>query len=366
VRDMDYDFASDKYTGDPLSLLSNHLFQNHQIIDMAYQAEPDSILWCVREDGMLLSLTYLREQEVVAWAWHDTDGEFESVWSVPGETYDEVWFVVKRGNERFIERMVQRMVSEDPRDQFFVDCGLTFDVPVVITGISSAAEAVVTATDHGFSDDDLVDISDVEGMIEVNDLRFKVSDKTDNTFKLKDPDDDTYIDSSEYETYVSGGKVRKAETTISGLDHLAGQTVVALADGNVVEDLLVNENGEITLTTAASRVHAGLPYTSDLETLNIELNLATGTTQGRLLRIPSVEFKFLNSRGGWIGPDEDNLDEIIQRIDEALGSPIDLITDSYEQPISGDYKKGGNVFFRQTDPLPVTILSVIPRVCVGD
>lgn len=364
VRDLAFDYASDSYTGDPLSLLSNHLFQNHQIIDMAYQAEPDSLLWAVRDDGILLSMTYLREQEVVAWTWHDTDGEFESVWTIPGETYDEAWFVIKRGSERFIERMVQRMVSTDPRDQFFVDCGLTYDVPKTITGITKATQAVVTAVAHGFLDGDLVDISDVKGMTEVNNLRFKVSDKTTDTFKLKDAEDNTYINSSAYTAYISGGKARKAVTTISGLTHIEGKTVSVLADGNVIDNLVV-ASGAITLPVAASRVHVGLPYMSDLETLDIELSLVTGTTQGKLLKVSNVQFRFLNSRGGWLGPDVDHLDEITQRTDEPMGSPIDLKSGFYKQPITGNYSDGGRVFYRQKDPLPVTILAVIPSITVG-
>lgn len=364
VRDLVFDWSSDTYAGDPLSLLSNHLFQNYQIIDMAYQAEPDSLVWCVRNDGILLSLTYLREQEVVAWAWHDSDGEFESVWVVPGETYDEVWFVVKRGNERFIERMVQRLISTDCRDQFFVDCGLTYDIPKNITGITKEEQAEVTAVAHGFEDDELVDITDVVGMTEVNNLRFKVANKTTNTFRLKDPETGEYINSINYTTYISDGKARKAVIVISGLTHLEGRTVKVLADGNVIENLVVT-GGAITLLVAASRVHIGLPYWADLETLNIELELATGTTQGKLLKVSNVQFRFLNSRGGWIGPDENNLDEITQRTDEPMGSPILLYSGFYRQPISGNYAEGGRVFYRQKDPLPVTILAVIPSVTLG-
>lgn len=364
VRDLAYTFASNSFEGDPLSLLSNHLFENHQIIDMAFQAEPDSIVWCVRDDGVLLSMTYMREQEVVAWARHDTDGEFESVWTIPGETYDEVWFVVKRGSDRFIERMVQRMVSTAPKDQFFVDCGISYDAPKTITNITKATQAVVTAVAHGFNDGDLVDISDVKGMTEVNNLRFKVSDKTVDTFKLKNSDDNAYINSSAYTAYVSGGKVRKAITTISGLGHLEGRTVVVLADGSVIKGLVVT-SGAITLPVAAGIAHIGLPYISDLQTLNIELNLPTGTTQGKLLKVPSVQFMFLNSSGGLIGPDKDNLDELVQRTDEPMGSPENLFTGPYKQTISGSYAEGGRVFFRQADPLPVTILSVVPSVSVG-
>jgi hypothetical protein len=337
---------------------------------MAYQAEPDSIVWCVRDDGKLLSMTYMREQEVIAWAWHDTDGIFESVWTIPGETYDEVWFVVKRGTERFIERMVQRMVSTNPKDQFFVDCGISYDSPITITGISKAAQAIVTATSHGFSNGDLVDIEDVVGVADtagvslVNNIRFKVSDVSTHTFKLKDPDDDTYISSSAYSAYVSGGEVRKAITVISNLGHLKGRTVVVLADGSVVKNLVVTSSA-ITLPVAAGRAHIGLGFISDLQTLNIELNLATGTTQGRLLKIPSVHFMFLNSSGGWIGPDAINLDEIVLRTDEPMGSPEALYTGPFKQPIASDYAEGGRVFFRQIDPLPITILSIIPSVAVG-
>jgi hypothetical protein len=112
-------------------------------------------------------------------------------------------------------------------------------------------------------------------------------------------------------------------------------------------------------------VHAGLPYLSDLETLDLELNLAAGTTQGKLLKVSNVQFRFLNSRGGWIGPDEDHLDEITQRTNEPMGSPIELQSGFYKQPITGSYSEGGRVFFRQIDPLPVTILAVIPSVSIG-
>ncbi|RJO64160.1 MAG: hypothetical protein C4540_04580 [Candidatus Omnitrophota bacterium] len=365
VRDLVYDYATDGYTGDPLSLLSNHLFQNHSIVAMAYQAEPDSILWCLRNDGILLSLTYLREQEVVAWAWHDTDGDFESVACIPGDTYDEVWFIVKRGSQRFIERLTQRMVSTDPRDQFFVDCGISYDSPKTITGATKAEPVVITTSEaHGFSNGDLVDIRDVQGMAEINDLRYKVANATTYTFELTDEEDDTDIDGTAFSAYESGGEVRKAENTFSGLDHLEDKEVAILADGNVIDGITV-ESGSITLPVYASIVHVGLPYTADLETLNIEFNLASGTTQGKLLKVAQVQFYFLNSRGGWIGPDKDHLDEIVQRTNEPMGSPIVLYTGPHKQPITGDYKEGGNVFFRQIDPLPVTILAIIPKVTVG-
>lgn len=139
VRDLGFDFSSDSYTGDDLSLLSNHLFSGYEITDMAYQQEPDSLIWMVRSDGKMLSLTYLREQEVLAWTWHDTEGTFESVAAIPADGYDEVWLVVLRDSVRYVERMAQRMPTQEPEDQFFVDCGISYD---------GSPASTITGLDH--------------------------------------------------------------------------------------------------------------------------------------------------------------------------------------------------------------------------
>jgi hypothetical protein len=78
LRDLGYEFTSDKYTGNDLSLMSEHLFEGKQITAMAYSAEPYSIVWCVRDDGVMLGLTYQREHQVWGWHQHSTQGEFES------------------------------------------------------------------------------------------------------------------------------------------------------------------------------------------------------------------------------------------------------------------------------------------------
>jgi len=90
VRDLGYELFTDTFSGANISILSNHLFFNHNIIEMAYQQEPDSLVWAVRDDGILLSMTYMREQEVLAWSWHDTnegDDLFESVCVMPAGGY---------------------------------------------------------------------------------------------------------------------------------------------------------------------------------------------------------------------------------------------------------------------------------------
>ena len=87
------------YTSESLSLLSSHLFIGHRIVDWAYAKVPHGVVWAVRDDGALLSLTYLPEQQVVAWCRHDTDGKFESVAAVPEDDETAVYFVVCRDIE---------------------------------------------------------------------------------------------------------------------------------------------------------------------------------------------------------------------------------------------------------------------------
>ena len=142
IRDLGYAFESDSYSGNDLTVLATHLFKDRTVAAMDYQQDPDSIVWVALDDGSLLALTYLREQDVVAWSRIETDGEVESVCCLSSAERDEVWLAVKRrsgdGYKRFIEQMAARS-AESPQECFFVDCGVTkrYETPQSeITGLS--------------------------------------------------------------------------------------------------------------------------------------------------------------------------------------------------------------------------------------
>jgi hypothetical protein len=375
VRDLGYSYDVDGYTGDDLTLYSKHLFEGHKITRMAYQQEPDSIVWMIRDDGVLLSMTYLREQKLLAWARHDTDGIFEDVCCISSEDEDEIWFVIKRDGGRYIERLTSIVTPDDIQDCFCVDCGLKYDVPLTIEGITLANPILITITGHGLSNGDLIDVSDIVWVSDEDDYknktqpdqlntwRYMVANATTNTFTLQD-EDGADIDGTDYNAYVSGGYARKTVTTISGLEHLEGKEVAVLANGFVVNDLVVS-NGSITLENAASRVIVGLPYICDLETMDTVFQTQNGAMQNKKVKIIEVTFNFDKSRGGWYGPDSDNLQEIMQRDGEASGVPISLITDESTNIMNSGFEDGGRVFFRQIDPLPVTLLSITGDVQLG-
>ena len=101
---MGYSYESDNYNGIDLTLLAKHLVQGHSIVTAAYAQEPDSVLYMVRDDGILLCLTLIREQEVYGWSHWTTDGKFLWVETVQEDGEESVYVIVERNGKRCIER----------------------------------------------------------------------------------------------------------------------------------------------------------------------------------------------------------------------------------------------------------------------
>lgn len=292
IRDLGYAFESDSYSGNDLTVLATHLFKDRTVAAMDYQQDPDSIVWVALDDGSLLALTYLREQDVVAWSRIETDGEVESVCCLSSAERDEVWLAVKRrsgdGYKRFIEQMAARS-AESPEECFFVDCGVT----------------------------------------------------------------------KRYET---------PQAEITGLSHLEGRDVAVLADGNVIHGLTV-EDGKITLKHPASVVHVGLPYSAELETLDLTLPRQDGTQQGRSARLISVSVRVEKTRGIKIGAAEGDpvpfeAMEFKERSTEPYGAPISLTTGIMTLGLNAGYSSG-RVRVIADEPLPCTVISLLPKVAVA-
>lgn len=188
LREYVYSLDVDSYLANDATILSEHITESG-IVDMAYQQSPLNILWCVRADGKLVSFTRQTEQKVSAWAPHTTDGNYESVAVIPKVSYDEVWFVIQREIDGTDRRYIEYMTApefDEQEDVFFVQSGLTIDLPKDITGATQAEPVVITCVSHGFSNLDKIKIRNVLGMTELNDKRFTVIDVAANSFSLID------------------------------------------------------------------------------------------------------------------------------------------------------------------------------------
>lgn len=131
LHKLTFDGISEDYETPDLSVLAEHITESG-ITSMAFQRNPDEILWLTRVDGVPLSMTYDPIQNVIAWASHPLGTALaESVTVIPGDGEDEVWFFVQRtiggSTVRNVERMKPRNWGDDVEDQFFVDSGLTYD-----------------------------------------------------------------------------------------------------------------------------------------------------------------------------------------------------------------------------------------------
>ncbi|WP_421707122.1 ubiquitin-activating E1 FCCH domain-containing protein [Algihabitans sp.] len=157
-----------------------------------------------------------------------------------------------------------------------------------------------------------------------------------------------------------------AAARLGNLWHLEGEEVVALADGNVVKNLTV-WNGSVTLPNAASKVHLGLPYTCDIQTLPLDLGSlsGSGTVMGRQKRIGELTLRVQEARGVFAGPSFDKLDEWKQRSTEAYGEAIRLFTGDVSMDVPPEWNDQGIVCIRQADPLPLTLLAIAPEVDIG-
>ena len=298
IRELAYNFDVDGYIAPDMTILAEHISEGG-LTQMAYQQEPNQVIYAVRGDGELIGLTYQREQQVTAWHRHIFGGAFgsgnavcESVAVIPtDDTEYEVYVIVKRTINGATRRFVEY----------------------------------------------------------INNFDFTETDNT--TFN--------FLDSS---LAYSGSAV----TTISGLDHLEGQTVSILANGATHPDKTVS-NGSITLDRSSTNVKVGLSYSSILQTMRLDAGSQNGTSQGKTKRIYEITIRLYESVGVEVGESLDNMERIPFRTSaDPMDQGIPPFTGDKAVEFRGNYDTDGFIFVRQTQPLPLTILSLYPELQTND
>lgn len=317
IRRMQYIFEADGYQADDLTILADHVTRSG-VSQMAWQEEPDSLLWCAREDGVLAALTFKPEERVIGWARHVLGGSFfggdavvESVSVIPGnaasgsEERDEVWFIVKRtingSTVRYIE-FFEKVFEGPLRDDYASDA------------------AWVAAT-------------------------------------LEAQKDAFYLDAGA--TYTGA-----ATTTVTGLGHLEGETVKVLAEGAIHPDRTVS-SGQILLDFAAAKVHVGLPYKHRFKSLKIAQGNPAGTAVGKIKRIDHLVFVLMETATFQAGPSLDNLDQIeFRQVEDAMDTAVPLFDGEQDFAFDGEHDADPRYFIEGDAPLPFTLLAVAPEAAV--
>ena len=373
IRELGYSWQSNGYITGDLSLRAAHLFDNYEISDMCYSKSPHPIIWFISSTGYLLGLTYVPEQQIGAWHWHDTDGTFESCTSVAEGAEDHVYVVVKRtvnGNSvRYVERMASN-AFDSLDDCFFVDSGLTYDgnnttaTTVTVSGgtLWGPTELLtITASTPIFAFPALTDIGDAFVFTATDGTQYRLTIEGCSSTTVVQARPDKVLAVAFRNVPILNGAF--ARNSVAGLSHLEGKTVSILADGAVLPSEVV-VGGSISIERAAVKIHVGLQYFSDLQTLPLAINIeAFG--QGRVKNINKAWVRVFQSSGLFVGPADDKLTEAKMRTDEPYGSPPSLRSDEISVNITPAWAQGGQIYIRQADPLPLTVVGVTIEAVVG-
>ncbi len=319
LLDYQFQFERDGFVARDVSKLADHVTASG-ITEIHYQAQPNPLVWAVRNDGALAILTYDPSQEVIGWTRFKMGGSFgsggavvESVAIIPGEdgggrTYnsgerDEVWISVKRtingATIRHIEVFegiwegpyrndfendadYKVQVLEDQKDAFYVDCGLTYN--------------------------------------------------------------------------------GAATTTISGLSHLEGETVKVWADGGLHSDKVVS-SGAITLDYEASIVHVGLGYRHKYKSLKLAYGAAAGTAVAKTKIIQGVTFILLDTTTFKYGPTYDVITDMeFREATDPTDTPVPMFTGEREASLRGGWSKDSRIYLESDAPGPFYLLALAPEM----
>lgn len=399
VRDLAYNFFINIYTGNDLTVLSNQLFDNHSILQWTWAEEPYKLVWAVRDDGVLLSLTYLKEQDVYAWARHDTNGIVVSVCSITerhqadyvsgnltGPLTDAVYIIVKRyiqGAWRYYSERMDDRNWQNIEHCWCVDSALQYpqNFPnATLTPSAATGTATFTANASVFTPANVGDVIRVGGGIATVTSYIsgvQVIGTVTQAITSVVPDNPSAMP---VPAAVGQWSITTPTATVGGLTQLEGLIVTGLADGGVIAPQTVT-NGTITLPQAASSIVVGLPFLPQLQTLYLDPPSQTGTTQTKRKTINSVGIRLDASRGISIGTNQvdastqpnnatvpwSGLIEIKERnIAVNAGSAIPLYTGDYFINVSSGWDERSQVAVQQNYPLPVNCLALVTYFNQGD
>lgn len=391
VRDLSYNIYANIYTGTDITVLSNHLFFGHQILQWAYAEEPFKTIWAVREDGILLSLTFVKEQEIYGWARHDTLGQYLSIASVTEGQVDAVYVIVNRFlNGRFvqmIERFMERTFVYGAEDAWNVDCGIQSSLvypaaTLTVSGTTAVrapspyplgplgAEFVATGIGTFRASAPVFSAGSVGQILRVGGGIAKITQYNTPTQVIGtiiQPISQVLhndITATPLPATQGNWSLTPQFTKFTGLNYLNGQTVSILADGGVVTPQVV-VNGAITLNSPASKVTVGLGFQAQLQTM--PLDVGEPTIQGKRKKINALTVRAANSRGLKAGRTFSTLVPIKElNPNVALGQAIPLVTGDERIVMDPLWDVPGLICLQQDDPLPATVLGVIPEITVGD
>lgn len=306
IRALGFQPGDDEYRAPDLLVFAEHLTQTYGVSGLTFQQEPEGMLWAPRADGAFLSATIDRDQTVLGWALHYTEGAVESMATIPNGDRDETWLIVRRTVNGATARYLE--IFEETFEPL-----LPGPAP---TGYPPYAKPIV----YGYTVD--------------------CGKSFDNA----------------------------AGQTTFAVPHLIGRTVDIVADGSVMPRQVVPASGNVTISRASYRTLIGLHFDSEVGLLTPEVGTGTGSAQGNSMRTSEVTMRFLNTLGAKVldgdGQEQDVGfrqfgTQVLDQAPEPFSGVVRIETLGWE--------RGKSEFtIRQDQPLPMHLLSVVRKFQVND
>ena len=349
IQVLNYTLYNNSFTSATLSILAPHLFgRGKKPVAWVWDESPDRLVWLIREDGRFLSLTYLKDQEIFAWARHETRGTVLDICGATENNETVIYFGVQRANGYFIEK--QRFPDFTNIEEYFgLDAALTY-TGVTQTSALGIVEANGVATITG------VTLGAVGWVIRAAGGIYKITSLVATTATCTIFTPASLFSPGTTDPLAGEWSCTQEVTTVGGLSHLEGQTVAALIDGDPHMGLVVS-GGSVTLPVRGSLIHVGLPYVARLETLPLfspELQ-----TEGKNKRIVGAQFRLENTRGLFVGMKGQDLFEMKDGSFTILDGPLEPSASVTSGLVASAWGENQRLVCEQPYPLPAAILAFI-------
>lgn len=397
IRELTYNYDSDSYVAPDLTILSEHITEQG-ILEMAYQQEPDNIVWCVRTDGLLIGMTYRREEQVIAWHRHKIGGvsgsctvtltDYANILTATKLVLTKsdgtlVTFTSTTGTAGTLEFKTQTSNNASATNLRATINNHADFTATVASNVVTIKETTRAST--GFlsiiSKDDirLAVVSESHALVESvasipgtnEDEVWVIVQRTINGATKRYIE---YIKSWEFGTdieeafFVDSGLSYSgsAATSLSGLAHLETENVSILTNGATHNSKVV-ASAAVALDISTTKAHVGLPYSSTLQTMRLEAGATDGTAQGKIKRIDEATVRLFRTVNARVGGDLTTLDRISFRsAADPMDEAVPLFTGDKSIEMPSGFDQDGYVVVQQDLPLPMTLISVIARAQTFD
>lgn len=404
VRSFEYDYVIDGYLTTDRNLVSEHITRGG-LKQLTNQLSTYNVLWAVRNDGVIIGMTYNNKEDISGWHRHYLAGSHrdsnnatinygKALWlgTMPRENADEqLWVIVERyingATRRYVEYLNDRIEVKEPED-FFVnessyeadlakytdylyekykadvhlDSAITYDGSAIGLAASSAiTPAAITGTGVTFTASAAVFTSSMvgrqiwkkydengEGGGRAEITAFTSSTQVTCTIK------------SDFNTadQIPAGDWYLTATSLSGLDHLEGETVDIVGDFAPQNPAIV-EGGALTLESPVAVCHVGLRYIGLIQTLNLDFGGVIGPAYSKYKNVDEVVIRFLNTVGAFVGTKLGKLERAIFRSSsDKMGRGVPAFKGFKRINVEDDTAREKYIYILQNRPLPNTIQGI--------